>query len=76
MALMGWQGGGLGKEGEGRVEPVPATLYPQGKSLDWCMERRYVLSCSSHSHLLNPYPPHSTSSKILYVYQKVNKHFD
>ena len=40
MARMGWQGGGLGKGGQGRVEPVPATLYPQGKSLDWCMERR------------------------------------
>ena len=40
MSKMGWTGGGLGKEGEGRVEPVPARLYPQGKSLDWCMERR------------------------------------
>jgi len=40
MSKMGWTGGGLGKEGEGRVEPVPARLYPHGKSLDWCMERR------------------------------------
>ena len=29
MAKMGWAGGGLGKEGEGRVEPVPARLYPE-----------------------------------------------
>ena len=42
MAKMGWRGGGLGKEEEGRREPVEARLYPQGKSLDWCMERRYV----------------------------------
>jgi G-patch domain len=40
MARMGWEGGGLGRAGQGRLEPVPATLYPQGKSLDWCMERR------------------------------------
>ena len=40
MSKMGWTGGGLGKDGEGRVEPVSARLYPQGKSLDWCMERR------------------------------------
>ena len=40
MSKMGWTGGGLGKDGEGRVEPVAARLYPQGKSLDWCMERR------------------------------------
>jgi hypothetical protein len=25
------------------VEPVTARLYPQGKSLDWCMERREQL---------------------------------
>jgi len=40
MSVMGWTGGGLGKQGEGRVEPVSARVYPQGKSLDWCMERR------------------------------------
>eukprot|EP00088_Acartia_fossae_P052430 TRINITY_DN5922_c0_g1_i11.p1 TRINITY_DN5922_c0_g1~~TRINITY_DN5922_c0_g1_i11.p1 ORF type:complete len:522 (-),score=128.05 TRINITY_DN5922_c0_g1_i11:159-1724(-) len=42
MAKMGWSGGGLGKEGEGRLEPVPVTIYPEGKSLDWCMERRQM----------------------------------
>lgn len=41
MAGMGWVvGSGLGSRGEGKVEPVPAMVYPQGKSLDWCMELR------------------------------------
>merc|ERR1719483_794235 len=42
MRQMGWVvGQGLGKEGrEGRLDPVTARVYPQGKSLDWCMERR------------------------------------
>ena len=32
---MGWVvGTGLGQRGEGRVEPVTARLYPQGKGLD------------------------------------------
>lgn len=39
MAKMGYvAGAGLGKKQEGRVEPVPAHIYPQGKSLDWCMQ--------------------------------------
>ena len=29
MAKMGWAGGGLGKDGEGRLEPVPARVYPE-----------------------------------------------
>ena len=38
---MGWVvGTGLGQRGEGRVEPVTARLYPQGKGLDWCMDMR------------------------------------
>ena len=41
MLKMGWVvGSGLGRRGEGRVEPVTARLYPSGKSLDWCMEMR------------------------------------
>ena len=42
MLAMGWQvDQGLGREGQGRVEPtVPAWVYPQGKSIDWCMEAR------------------------------------
>lgn len=41
MGRMGWVPGvGLGKNGEGRVEPVPAMVYPQGRSLDWCMDLR------------------------------------
>lgn len=31
---------GLGKNAEGRVEPVEAMLYPQGRSLDFCMTLR------------------------------------
>lgn len=34
MAKMGYVvGTGLGKRGEGRVEPVPAVVLPPGKSL-------------------------------------------
>ena len=41
MLKMGWVvGAGLGRRGEGRVDPVTARLYPAGKSLDWCMEMR------------------------------------
>ncbi|XP_071947342.1 zinc finger CCCH-type with G patch domain-containing protein-like [Antedon mediterranea] len=39
MLKMGYEyGKGLGKNGEGRVEPVEAVIVPQGKSLDHCME--------------------------------------
>jgi len=48
MLKMGWVvGRGLGRQGEGRVEPVTARVYPQGKSLDWCMERREELGGGS-----------------------------
>merc|ERR1719204_371362 len=48
MLSMGWQAGsGLGKAGGGRVDPVEARIYPQGKSLDWCMEKRKELGESS-----------------------------
>ena len=41
MAKMGYvSGSGLGRSGEGRVLPVPAMVYPVGRSLDWCMEAR------------------------------------
>lgn len=41
MARMGYVlGTGLGKNGEGRVEPVDAVILPPGKSLDRCMELR------------------------------------
>ncbi|KAA0203430.1 hypothetical protein HAZT_HAZT009646 [Hyalella azteca] len=41
MSLMGYvAGAGLGRRQEGRVEPVPAYLYPPGVSLDRCMELR------------------------------------
>ncbi len=36
MAKMGYVfGQGLGKQGEGRVEPVPTLVFPAGRSLDW-----------------------------------------
>ena len=39
MAKMGYvPGQGLGKDGEGRAEPVPIQLLPPGKSLDKIME--------------------------------------
>jgi len=34
------KGTGLGKDGEGRVIPVEAKIFPQGKSLDICMAMR------------------------------------
>ncbi|KAG8233006.1 hypothetical protein J437_LFUL013795 [Ladona fulva] len=41
MSKMGYiVGTGLGKQGEGRIEPVPAVVLPAGKSLDHCMELR------------------------------------
>ncbi|XP_065200401.1 zinc finger CCCH-type with G patch domain-containing protein [Planococcus citri] len=41
MAKMGYVvGTGLGKRGEGRVEPVAAVVLPPGKSLDHCMKLR------------------------------------
>ncbi|KAM9296297.1 zinc finger CCCH-type with G patch domain-containing protein [Gastrophryne carolinensis] len=39
MALMGYEfGKGLGRNSEGRIEPVQAVVLPKGKSLDQCLE--------------------------------------
>lgn len=44
LRQMGYVTGcGLGVNGEGRVEPVQATVYPVGKSLDHCMQLRQGL---------------------------------
>ena len=41
MAKMGYIfGTGLGKESEGRVEPVPNVSYPRGISLDFCQNAK------------------------------------
>lgn len=41
MLAMGYQMGmGLGKQGEGRVEPVPVQILPPRMSLDHCMKMR------------------------------------
>ncbi|PNF16311.1 hypothetical protein B7P43_G10830 [Cryptotermes secundus] len=41
MAQMGYvMGTGLGRSGEGRLEPVEALVFPAGKSLDHCMALR------------------------------------
>ncbi|XP_030068876.1 zinc finger CCCH-type with G patch domain-containing protein isoform X1 [Microcaecilia unicolor] len=39
LAQMGYQfGKGLGKNAEGRLEPIQAVMLPKGKSLDHCVE--------------------------------------
>ncbi|NP_001016444.1 zinc finger CCCH-type with G patch domain-containing protein [Xenopus tropicalis] len=39
LARMGYEiGKGLGRNAEGRVEPIQAVLLPKGKSLDQCIE--------------------------------------
>jgi len=39
MMKMGYvAGSGLGKNGEGRIEPIDAVVLPPGRSLDRCME--------------------------------------
>ncbi|XP_060526851.1 zinc finger CCCH-type with G patch domain-containing protein [Cylas formicarius] len=39
MRNMGYiVGAGLGRDGLGRVDPVPAIILPPGKSLDYCMK--------------------------------------
>lgn len=41
MQKMGYVfGEGLGRDGEGRIDPVKAFVFPPGRSLDWCMELR------------------------------------
>ena len=48
MLAMGWQvGQGLGREGQGRVEPVPAWFYPPGRGLGWRRSGGAGASCSS-----------------------------
>lgn len=43
MAKMGYVWGqGLGKNSDGRIEPVEAILFPKGKSLDKCVEIREI----------------------------------
>ncbi|KAK3088218.1 hypothetical protein FSP39_016287 [Pinctada imbricata] len=43
MAKMGYvTGQGLGKDGQGRADPVPIQLIPQGKSLDKIMELKEI----------------------------------
>jgi hypothetical protein len=39
LARMGYKAGrGLGKRSDGRIDPVPVTILPPGKSLDYCMD--------------------------------------
>jgi len=41
MAKMGYvYGSGLGKEKNGRIDPIEAMVFPPGRSLDRCMELR------------------------------------
>lgn len=43
MAKMGYVWGqGLGKNSDGRIEPIEAILCPKGKSLDKCVELREI----------------------------------
>jgi len=48
MSQMGYvHGAGLGKCGQGLVEPVPVVVYPTGKSLDWCMNAKAATGCEN-----------------------------
>ena len=41
LAKMGYVAGrGLGKRSQGRVEIVPVTVLPPGKSLDYCINHK------------------------------------
>lgn len=46
MMQMGYIiGTGLGKRGDGRIEPVEATVLPQGKSLGWFKSFKTIMQC-------------------------------
>ncbi|GFT06158.1 zinc finger CCCH-type with G patch domain-containing protein [Nephila pilipes] len=48
MAKMGYVWGqGLGKDSNGRIEPVEAIVLPKGKSLDKCIEMRETVGLQS-----------------------------
>ncbi|PRD23028.1 UNVERIFIED_CONTAM: zgpat [Trichonephila clavipes] len=48
MAKMGYVWGqGLGKDSDGRIEPVEALVLPKGKSLDKCAEMREAVGLQS-----------------------------
>ena len=56
MASMGYiHGTGLGKQSEGRVEPVPIMIYPSGCSIDYCMniKEKYGTSESGKSTIFS-----------------------
>ncbi|KAM4604494.1 zinc finger CCCH-type with G patch domain-containing protein-like, partial [Discoglossus pictus] len=48
LARMGYEfGKGLGRNGEGRVEPIQAVLLPKGKSLDQCVAIQLRKRCGA-----------------------------
>ncbi|XP_012945956.1 zinc finger CCCH-type with G patch domain-containing protein [Aplysia californica] len=63
MAKMGYiTGQGLGRHGDGRAEPVPILLLPQGKSLDKIMELKEM---SGNADLFNAMKKLEKRQKIM-----------
>ncbi|EGD72021.1 hypothetical protein PTSG_00037 [Salpingoeca rosetta] len=55
LAKFGYKHGqGLGSDAQGRVNPVPVQVLPQGKSLDYIMNRRLNIQIASERRKAKP----------------------